>query len=220
MKSKDIIILVILLLILGGSIFALTRKKDSSDTKNSNSNLNSNSNIISNSNEPIDSNNNPIISNSNSNISSNSNSNKTSNITSNNTSNKTSNTPKPVSYLSTNNSFSGIFENDNDLIHMFQNGNDLHFTIINKTTKSQVTAHASVNQKVASTSHYKITFNLLDKGVKLSISGHNSISSGTLYKIGQFTKNNYFEEFLHGNIAYLSKQYNGVFQKGNNIIKI
>lgn len=215
-KNKIIIVLIISVLICGCIYLFIDKKNNHS---NNNSNRNSSSIINSNSSDNSNSDNNSVInSNSNdnstddnnnnsnsqynndkSNITSNSNNNSNSNNSTSNKSNNNNNTNTNDNYLNTDNSFSGVYQSDTHIAHILQINNKAHFYIYNRKTKSTVTIHGSVSGKTLTADKYNISFILKEKGIDFT-NTNDKLGKGFIPKIKQYTKKDYFEEFMHGNI--------------------
>lgn len=247
MNKNNIIITILILLILGGCIFYFhNKKKDDNKTSNSNStitsNIESNSNYNNDSNIIEENNSNSNIEEPNSNITSNPSSNKKSNITSNSNSNiksnsnksnsnntsnpsksnsnSTSNTTTTDKALPTNGSFSGIFESDNNKVHMLQIGNKVHFYVTKRDLKNGVTAasmtmYGTVSGNTVSGNYQGVKFVLKEKGIQFSSSNSN-IPNGYIPKVGEYNKSDYFTEFMNGNL----NGTRGVFQNKYGTVKI
>ena len=177
------------------------------------SNINSNveSNIIITSNR-INSNNK-----SNSNISSNSNKkSNTSNVISNTNSNSKSNNKSNSNtlnnqYLKTNGKFSGVYKNNDVELKIYQHNNKLDMDIV-KYSNNSVVAHyinnCTINNKVATCD--KNTININDNSITYS-KINNYFQGGTLYKIKEYTAENYYVDFMQYDIKYSNSSYNGVY---------
>ena len=183
----------------------------------SNSNILSNNNINSNeiSNKVSNSNNNISNSNSTSNKS-NETSNKTSNKKSNTTSNKVSNNQTA---LNTNGVFSGIYQDKNNMLKVFQLNNKLHYVIFkldssygNNTLYQRSNCTISGNKATCTGNNNTITLN----SNSITYSKINSyFTGGTLYKTKNYTIEDYYADFMQGNTSYLNTN-NGIYINNNN----
>lgn len=181
-------------------------------TSNSNSNI-SNSNIInSNSN---------TISNKTSNSNSLSNSNKVSNKTSN--SNTTSNKNSNNTGLNTNGVFTGIYQDKNNMLKIFQLDNKLHYVIFktdpsygNNTLYQRSSCTISGSKATCVGNNNTISLN----STSITYGKINTyFTGGTLNKIKNYTIENYYKDFMNGDTSLLNT-YNGVYINNTDSIKI
>lgn len=181
-------------------------------TSNSNSNI-SNSNIInSNSN---------TISNKTSNSNSLSNSNKVSNKTSN--SNTTSNKNSNNTGLNTNGVFTGIYQDKNNMLKIFQLDNKLHYAIFktdpsygNRTLHQISSCTISGNKATCNGNNNTFTLN----STSITYGKINTyFTGGTLNKVKNYTMENYYVDFMDGNTSYLNTN-NGIYINNKDSIKL
>ena len=187
---------------------------------NSNNSL-SNSNIISNSNASSNSN---TISNSNkiSNKVSNNTSNKVSNPTSNKTSNNNSNSNTQTG-MNTNGVFTGVYQDSNNILKIFQLNNKLHYVIFktdssygnntlfqrNSCTISGSKATCTGNNNTITLNSTSVTYSKIN----------NYFTGGTLNKVKNYTIENYYVDFMNGNTSYLNTN-NGIYTNNKDSIKL
>ena len=186
-------------------------------TSNSNTIISNNNNIYSNSNLISNkTSNNNIVSNSNKSSNNVSNSNKASNTTSNKTSNNQAS-------LNTNGVFTGVYQDKNNLIKIFQLNNKLHYVIFkldpsygNNTLFQRSSCTISGNKATCNEHNNTITLN----STSITYSKINTyFTGGTLNKTKNYTIENYYKDFMNGNTSYLNTN-NGIYINNNDSIKL